>query len=373
MAEDYSKFIHPDRRVKPTPDDLVDKDGKTVFGNFDKEFKTMELERAKKPTKAPNFLNRFKLTLWEAAELHFKEGVLITAVCDMGVLGKTFSVFYDKRNKKVYSWESTLRSKGAKISPNLINGAVTEGKSNLSHIKFINSLEEGKAHLDGFFKGNALVDSKDREEHNIEYSVALRRISKPCVASIPFPYSDNRTLYSQKDFFKMEGYLIFDGERFESDEESTAIIDDHRGYYPRRAHYDWVSTMGVSEVNGEKIHLAFNLTHNQSIDQERYNENVIFLKDKLSILPPVTFTQSIKSEDFLGKGYAEWYIKDEYGMVDITFKIYNLNAMLLHAAVASIDYYITFGELEGFVIGEDGTKYILDGMLGMGEDKTLLF
>ncbi len=373
MSEDYSKFIHPDRRVKPTPDDLVDEEGKTVFGNFDKEFKTMELERAKKPTKAPNFLNRFKLTLWEAAELHFKEGVLITAVCDMGIIGKTFSVFYDKRNRRVYSWDANLRSKGVIIAPNLINGAVTEGKTNLSNIRFVNALDEGNAYLDGHFSGEALVDSKYKEEHSIEYSVELTRISKPCVASIPFPYSDNRTLYSQKDFFKMSGYLVLDGERFESDEETTAIIDDHRGYYPRRAHYDWVSTMGVSEINGERKFIAFNLTRNQSIDQERFNENVIFLEDGLSILPPVTFTQSIKSENFLEKGYAEWYIKDEYGMVDIKFKIYNLNAMLLHAAVASIDYYITFGELEGFVIGEDGTKYVLDGMLGMGEDKTLLF
>lgn len=35
-----------------------------------------------------------------------------------------------------------------------------------------------------------------------------------------------------------------------TDDESTAIIDDHRGYYPRKAHYDWVTTMGKCEIDG---------------------------------------------------------------------------------------------------------------------------
>ena len=25
-----------------------------------------------------------------------------------------------------------------------------------------------------------------------------------------------------------------------TDENTTALIDDHRGYYPRKAHYDWL-------------------------------------------------------------------------------------------------------------------------------------
>jgi len=33
---------------------------------------------------------------------------------------------------------------------------------------------------------------------------------------------------------------------------------------------------------------------------------------------------------------------------------------------------ITFGELEGYLRDEDGKKYILDGLTGIGEDKTLL-
>jgi len=149
------------------------------------------------------------------------------------------------------------------------------------------------------------------------------------------------------------------------------VVDDHRGYYPRRAHYDWVTTMGRNEANGEREFFALNLTRNQSIDQEAYNENLIWFEGKTSLLPPVIFSSHPESKNF--KDYAEWFIKDDHDMVNIKFKVYDMNAMIIHALVVKVDYYIAFGELEGYVRDEDGHRYILDGMMGMGEDKTLLF
>ncbi len=380
---EYSKFISEKRRTVPTPKDLVDENGKVVFGTFDKEFETMELLRAKRPTKAPDFLNKFKLTLWEATEVHLKNGVLLAVVCDMGIFGKQLNMFYDKRTKKVYCWDTQIKSKDTVIAPNLLNGAVAEARSEVGFVKYVNNFQDGRADLSGKHTGKCLITTPGDKvcsnkkvikgnygEASIEYSFKLTRISKPCIVSIPFPYSDNRTLYSQKDFFKAEGRLVINGEEMLSDEETTAIIDDHRGYYPRKAHYDWVTTMGMCDVDGEKKYIAFNLTHNQSTDEEAYNENLIFLDGKTSILPPVRFTRSVESADF--KNYSEWTIKDEHDMVNLKFKVYGINPMVMHAVVVNIDYYVVWGELEGYLRDEDGKKYDLTGMMGMGEDKTLL-
>lgn len=358
---EYSKLISEKRRAVPTPKDLV-KDGKCVFGTFDKEFETMDLVSAKNPTRCPNFMNKSKLTLWEATEVHLKEGMLLAVVTDMALFGMTFNVFYDYRSKKVYSWTTNLKSKDTKIAPNLINGSIAEATTENSHVKYINNFQNGEAHLEGYAD-----DKKDK----IEYSFDLKRISLPCVASIPF--GKNRPLYSQKDFFKAIGTLTLNGEKMESDEDTCAVIDDHRGYYPRKMHYDWVTTLGKNEHNGEKIWLAFNLTRNQSINQEDYNENLIWFEGKTSILPPVTFKRDIPTKDFKKEGKQVWHIKDEHGMVDITFKVDGINAMITHALVVMIDYYITFGTLEGYIMDEDGNKYILDGSIGMGEDKSMLF
>ena len=378
---EYSKFIAQERRAVQTPKDMV-KDGKCVFGTFDKEFETMELLNIKNPTSAPNCMNRLKLTLWEATEVNLKNGVLLAVVCDMGIFGKTLNVFYDKRTHNVYCWDTNLSSKDTIIAPNLINGSIAEAHTPVSFVKYVNNFQDGRCDLSGKHTGKCLitVPRKDKAasksikdnygEASIEYAFSLKRLSKPCVVSIPFSEKRNRPLYSQKDFFKAEGRLVINGEEMLSDEDTVAIVDDHRGYYPRKAHYDWTTTMGKCKVNGEDKWIAFNLTRNQSIDQEKYNENLIWFEGETSILPPVTFEKSIATADF--KDYAEWTIKDEHDMVNLKFKVYGLNPMVVHALVVNIDYYITFGELEGYIRDEDGNKYDLTGMLGMGEDKSLL-
>src|SRR5690606_35683533 len=100
---EYSKYIAPERRAVPTPYSIVDKKGNAVFGTFEQEFKSMDFLKINRPTSAPQFMNRLKLTLWQATEVNLKDGLLLAVVCDMGIFGKTMNVFYDKRTRKVYT------------------------------------------------------------------------------------------------------------------------------------------------------------------------------------------------------------------------------------------------------------------------------
>ena len=161
---EYSKYISEKRRAVPTPKDLVDENGKVVFGTFDKEFETMELLRAKKPTKAPDFLRKFKLTLWEATEVHLKNGVLLAVVCDMGIFGKQLNMFYDKRSHKVYCWDTQIKSKDTVIAPNLLNGSVAEAASDFGFVKYVNNFQDGKAELSGKHTGKCLITPSDENK-----------------------------------------------------------------------------------------------------------------------------------------------------------------------------------------------------------------
>ena len=60
-------------------------------------------------------------------------------------------------------------------------------------------------------------------------------------------------------------------------------------------------------------------------------------------------------------------------MVNVTFKVEDCFKMVVHALVINIDYYIAFGTLNGYIRDEDGNKIILDGLTGMGEDKSMFF
>ena len=154
---EYSKYINETRRAVPTPENICRADGTCEFGTFESEFPKMDFLKLKGPTSMPNIFNRLKLTLWEATEVHFKNGVLLAVVCDMGIFGKTLNVFYDKRTHKTYCWDTNLKSKKTQIAPNLINGAVAYAETNVSFVRYENTLNEGRVDLAGAHKGKCLI------------------------------------------------------------------------------------------------------------------------------------------------------------------------------------------------------------------------
>ena len=358
---EYSKFISPKRRSIPTPKDMV-VDGKCVFGTFDTEFETMDMLHIDGPTAAPNEMNHIKFSCWEATEVHFKEGLLLTAFADMGIYGAILTIWYDKRTRKVTTWNIRLPREAISLPDSLIN-TVARAEGPAGFVSYRNNFQDGKAQLEA---------KLNTEDGNLEFNLELRRLSKPSIVCIPFedPAIRHRPMYSQKDLFKVDGSLTLNGETITTDETTTGIIDDHKGYYPEDAHYDWLTTMGVHDADGEAKWFAFNLTRNQSIDQGAYNENLIWLENETSLLPPITFKRSIPTMDF--EDYALWEVKDEHGMVDIRFHVYGVSKLIAKMPpVLDMEYFVVFGELEGYILDENGKKYVLDGMAAMGEDKSL--
>lgn len=359
---EYSKFISPKRRSVPTPKDLVT-DGKCVFGTFDKEFETMDMLHIDRPTDVPNEKNFLKFSCWEATEVNFDEGLLLTACSDMGIYGAILTIWYDKRTKKVTTWNVQMPREAVQMAGTLLGGSVSKAEIPGARVAYVNNFQDGKAHVEGNLANDA---------GTLEFALDLTRLSKPCVVSIPFedPAVRHRPLYSQKDLFQVSGTLTINGEVLHANEKTTGIIDDHKGYYPDKAHYDWLTTMGVHSADGVEKWLAFNLTRNQSINQEDYNENLIWLENETSLLPPITFQRSIPTIDF--EDYALWEVKDEHGMVDLKFHVYGVTKLVAKKLpVLDMEYFVAFGELEGYILDEDGKKYVLDGMPAMGEDKSV--
>lgn len=461
----YSSCIHSDRRAVTTPDSLVDEKGRAVFGTFDSEFKRFDLLRVERPMNMPNVFNRLGLTQWEATEVHVRDGLLLAAVCDMGLFSKMLHVFYDKRSQLVYTWDHTMRS--CRISDSLLNGEVSEGKYGESFIRYQNALERDLINLSGKVEGTATVsipsDTAIKGEKNVEkkrvtleYELSMKRVSRPSCVSMPFHDGKteqieqknenplgNRPVYSQKDLLSVSGRILLDGEsldiissfegsktaqennerplkdlnqwtalstnssasvlspsstvRKEDTEtdgdahslsggpncvpmsmitDAVAVVDDHRGYYPRHTHYDWLSSMGyITGPDGTAIRFGFNLTRNDALQEERYNENLLWFDGRTSLLPPVTFTQEHGTTRDFSKSRTPcvWLVEDAHGMVRLRFHLTNVSPILKHAVVVNIDYYIVFGKLEGFLRDENGQMYVLDGWTAIGEDKTLRF
>ena len=348
----YPDYISEKRRPVPTPESIVE-NGQAHFGTFDKPFRNLNLLDCEKPCGKcmPDFMKKGRLTEWEAFEVHLDEGALISAVYNTGPFGFSIFVWFDKRNGKIYKWRNIVPVKKAKVASQLVDDYCELNVKN-SEYKITNDLMNGKAYAKGW--------TQSRKFGRFEIDMAVERISP--ISNVSIPFGPNKPLYSEKDFFRATGTITVNGETFRTNANSVAIIDDHKGYYPYRAHYDWLTTMGKCEIDGEMKYFAFNLTRNQSVDQDAYNENLIWLEGESSPLPPVVFEREKRKSKV-------WRVHDDYGCVDIRFEIENTFYMPIHLLVVDIYYALPFGKIYGYVKDVNGKKYVVDGMLGVGEDK----
>ncbi|MFI3229336.1 MAG: DUF2804 family protein [Bacillota bacterium] len=352
MKNDKS-VIHELRQPVETPESLI-VDGKAQFGTFKEPFRVLNALDCVKPCGAlfPHFLNKIRLTEWEAFELHMDEGALVSAVYNTGTLGFSIFVWFDKRTQKITAWKNFVLPSKVKVASQLVDDHCYL-KTKKSEYTIQNDLMNGKARAFGY--------STSKKSGNINLDVSVERLSPPSNVSIPFGV--NKPLYSEKDFLKATGYIEVNGERFMTNENSVSIIDDHKGYYPFFAHYEWLTTMGRMEIDGSQQYFALNLTKNQSTDPEKYNENIIWIEGKSYPLPPVTF-------DIPSKKATTWHIKDQHGMVDIKFEISDVFYLPIHAIVIDAYYALPYGKIYGYVKNEEGKVFNVDGMLGIGENKT---
>ena len=137
------------------------------------------------------------------------------------------------------------------------------------------------------------------------------------------------------------------------------IMDDHKGYYPYEMKYDWVTSAGFDRANR---FVGFNLTHNQVKDHERYNENCLWIKGEMIPLPPVKVQ---RPQGVMGT----WIIKDEYGVVDLTFTPEFDGRIEMDFKVFETKYYAPYGSFKGYIRADVSEKIVFDGFFGMGEKK----
>ena len=347
----FDAYLSDKRIPVAPPEDIIDENGKAVFGTFDREFQKMSFTKIHKQSCLPDFTNPIRYTRWEATEVNFDDVLFLTAVCNMGIIGVALTLVYDKETEELLAWKEMMLPQWAVISETLLNKDETYSKGFMNKILYKNDFGNGKAYVSGNAKSKS---------GKVNYDLELTRVSLPSVVSIPF--GENKPLYSQKDHFTVKGYLEVNGKRYEASKNTTAIIDDHRGYYPYNSHYDWVTTMGRRTFDGKEQYFAFNLTRNQSINQDDFNENLIWFEGETTRLTPVYFKHL---------EYNKWHITDDHGMVDVIFDIGDRYLMKLNIGIINMDYHITFGKISGYVCDPSGYKYDLDGMYGIGEDKSL--
>ncbi|MDD5313480.1 MAG: DUF2804 domain-containing protein [Dehalococcoidia bacterium] len=342
------------RELLPAPDSLVTS-GKFNFGTFKSQFRRVNPLDAHNPLgfPLPGPLLSARLKEWQAFQLGNNRWFMLAVLYNAKVSALAQFIVYDKENRKKYTFEKVLPSWQVKVPDSIWNSSQSY-RDRECMIEIVSLLEKGR-----FYINIKLHDQKNLPDMEANFEMFHDEGSvEPIVVSIPF--GKNRGMYSHKCLMPMQGTLALGDEKIDFvRRESFAFIDDHKGFYPYVMKYDWATAAGFDD-RGQLT--GFNLTDNQSLDAEKYNENCLWINGRLHLLPPVKFSRPDGVE-------SEWLIRDSYGMVDLTFKPVSMGIINMNLLFLRVDYKGPFGYCNGFIRDSAGNKVLVNQYFGMGEDK----
>lgn len=337
------------RTLQAPPPSLVE-DGSTVFGTFDGPVASVNpLDAAVLGwMPIPRALKSWRLKEWQAFQLSTERYFVCIALFNAKSLGLVQVKVYDRVRQEKALFERKVAPWAFSVADGLLDSQ-TRYEGTGASLVFRNRLSQGRIELELDIAAGqgcpAIVGTI-----GIDASAAT-----PQVVSIPF--GRNHGMYSHKCQMPAEGTLRV-GEDAVSMAGAFAFMDDHKGYYPVTMRWDWL-TAGSRTPGGELV--GINLTHNQSIDEPRFNENCAWVDGALHLLPPVRFERQP------AEPHEQWHITDEHGRIDVRFEVEMPSRVDIDAIVIGSKYSGPYGNLSGFVTTDQG-RLEVDGWFGMGED-----
>jgi hypothetical protein len=341
------------RKLKSAPAVLYGETG-FEFASFDKPIVNPNLINAQRPymIPLPRALKWMQLREWQAFQISNGTHFVMVAIYNAKKISLVQFIVYDIVNNKKYRYEKKVAPWSIKVPDGLFGTEASYASNNFSLFAkhdLNNNLLGLTASIKNM-KGLPDVEAKFTGQHDTTRY-------QPMVVCMPF--SEKRAMYSHKCLMPVSGSIQFGNDVIAfPDKISQLIIDDHKGYYPYRTVYDWVTGMGRDE-NGNII--GFNFTDNQVLDHETNNENCLWQDGQLTTLPPIKVTRP--------DGYTgNWFVKDEYGVVNLEFRPVIHTAVDVNLLIMRSNYQGPYGFFNGFIKNDNRERVQVKELFGMGED-----
>ena len=349
----------PDSKLTrdPAPAELVGPDGYR-FGTYDGPIATINPLDAAAGSGVIRWVRRtvrnLRMKEWEAFQLGNDEWFVLGAVYDTKSIALLQVLAVHKASGRIHRWERKVPTTSLSVARGL-DGTRSHGRTGAFSIAIGNDLSDGRLTVDASHPGGP--DLPALELHGVG------DCSPDSAAHLVIchPFASTRALYSDKAMMPFAGTLSIGGEIIELEgARSFMILDDHHGDYPAPMRYDWVTAIRRTD---DGLVEGFNLTDNQILDPDRYNENAVWRGNEVSRLPAV----HVERPD---GPHGVWLIRDASGRVDVRFTPTVRSEMHVGPRRCLAEYYAPYGWYEGRI---DTGEFVLevDGCFGVGEQKMI--
>jgi hypothetical protein len=341
------------RPILPSPGRLVS-DGRFNLGTFKEPFREVNplAARIGGIIPQPEFFKASQLKEWQHFALVNGDYYISLVLFNAKKLGFAQVCIYDRRDRSIFFVEKKTAPWSISIPMTLFDGkAGYRGRGFELTVRncLDNGFHEIRFHV-GARGDNPELSGRFTLFENLEES-------EPIVVCLPL--GKQKALYSHKYICRLKGSLNIGRARSSFREnESYGLIDIHKGYYPYVMKWHWAT--GGAYQHGKLI--GFNLTNNQVKDQERFNENCVWIDGRIHLLPPVKFT--FDSQDLM----KPWKIADSGGTVALIFTPQVIRRVDINAVVMANRYRAPFGLFSGSLEIPTGESIDIKDHFGMCED-----
>lgn len=292
----------------------------------------------------PKFIKNVALKEWHAYQFGDEKFFCLLIVMNMKKTAMIEVIVYDIERKSFYKYLVTKPMPELEIGNGLHSSTVFyKDETTLLEVSNLLSVDKITLNFSCELQNGTIIKC------NVMGDASM---TKPHIACIPI--GERRSMYTHKQPLKMKGTLLINNELHKFDEDSFLLVDDQKAFYLRNFWWNWITAAKV--IDGKLY--GFNLTENQSLDPDKYNENCMWYDNKSYRLPAVKFLFDRKS--------MMWKIVDEDGMIDLTFNVVYKNSINRNLMLVKSMYYAPFGWVNGS-IEVDGIKLDIKEYFAMGE------
>ena len=342
------------RKVKITPDKMVEKDGTINFGTFHTPFLNANILDAplySSSYKVPAFWKKFRLKEWQHFGIITPTYYFGMVIFDAKFMGVSFFYAYDRIANKRFEHSVQLPGGASRIARQVYDDSC-EFKKKGYLLRFENRLNEG------FHKIIIDIDGKKdlpSVKGEIKVFEDLNTIEPLVQVSPVTPF---RPFYTHKVAAPAEGTIMLGAKEIKIDRKrDIALLDEQKTYYPYSSFWKWATAAGYNEY-GEL--LAFNLCQNMITDDEDFNENCMWIDGEIYCLNAARF----KFEKDIMR---PWEIKTTEGCLDLLFTPSGRRAEKINAGFIVSDFHQPFGMHNGRFKDDNNRIYPISNFFGLAE------
>ncbi|MDR2731126.1 MAG: DUF2804 domain-containing protein [Treponema sp.] len=328
-------------------------DGIPILGTWTKAFDQVDLLEIRKPYRypMPRWLRDTRIKEWECFSAQDDQFMLEAMLCNVKLYRMAQVLLYDKFEQKKLLFRKFMPGTGWRIPRSLANSSVDSHLKNF-YFHIHSWLDADTIKLD--LNIEAIRRMPSLAVH-LAYNINSQDVN-PMAVSLGF--DERRIMYVYKAIAPVRGDMVFNGRHITMKQDTcTGFFCDYKGFFPYRMRETICSAMGF---DAENRRFGFHIAENQSRENNRNNENALWVNGQLTPLPPVRITMPNGPD-------ADWIIQDLEGMVDLTFTPKEHNKSEARLIITHSEFIAPLGNYNGMLMNVDNERIHVKNLFGMGE------